>query len=214
MNARGCKIRGRLSGSPAKPIRMVMNEEMAEESKPLAFLGRVIFSVILTIWGFLFVFSPIDGDYTGRSFMHLINLPFHEAGHLIFSVLGDFLQVLGGTLGQLLIPLICMIAFIRKEDPYGAACALWWTGQSFIDIAPYINDARAGALMLLGGVTGQEAPDFHDWHNILGRLGLLSWDHSIAYAAKSAGTLLIIFSLGWSWWYLLRQYRSIRKHGD
>jgi hypothetical protein len=84
-------------------------------------------------------------------------------------------------------------------------------GQSFIDIAPYIYDARAGELMLLGGVTGQEAPDFHDWHNILGRLGLLSWDHPIAYAVRVTGVLVMVSSLGWAWSCLLRQYRDIRR---
>jgi hypothetical protein len=182
-----------------------------EESDSLSSSGRALLSVILTVWGFIFIFSPIEGDYVGRSFMHLINLPFHEAGHVIFSFLGDFLRVLGGTLTQVLIPLVCVIAFVRKGDVFGAACALWWVGQSFIDAAPYIYDTRAGELMLLGGVTGLEAPEFHDWHNILGRLGLLSWDHSIAYASKSFGTLVILCSFGWSWWYLLRHYGNLRK---
>jgi hypothetical protein len=81
-----------------------MNHGITQENNRVAFSGRVILSCVLTVWGFLFATSPMDGDYVGRSFMHLINLPFHEAGHLIFSVLGDFLRVLGGTLGQLLIP--------------------------------------------------------------------------------------------------------------
>jgi hypothetical protein len=182
-----------------------------EDGDPLAFVGRVVLSVVLAVWGFMFAFSPMNGDYLGRSFMHLINLPFHEAGHLFFSFLGDFLRVLGGTLTQVLIPLICVAAFIRRRDVFGAACALWWTGQSLIDAAPYIYDARAGELMLLGGVTGQEAPEFHDWHNILGRLGLLSWDHSIAYGVKAIGVFLILASCVWSGWYMLRNWRNLRK---
>jgi hypothetical protein len=188
-----------------------MDDKTVEEPNVLAFSGRIIMSIILAIWGFMFIFSPIDGDYASKSFMHLVNLPFHEAGHVIFSVLGDFVRVLGGTLSQILIPIVCVVAFVRKDDLFGAACALWWTGQSFIDCATYIYDARAGELMLLGGVTGQESPEFHDWHNILGRLGLLSWDHSFAYASKSVGTVLIIFSVGWFLRYLLYQYRNIRK---
>ncbi len=185
----------------------------ADDSPPSAFFGRLVLVVVLAIWGIMFVFAPISGDYVGRSFMHLVNLPFHEAGHLFFSFLGDFLRVLGGTLTQVLIPLVCVAAFIRRRDVFGAACALWWTGQSLIDAAPYIYDARAGQLMLLGGVTGQEAPEFHDWHNILGRLGLLSWDHSIAYATKGAGVILIFSALAWAWWYVLRSRRNRGRIG-
>ena len=138
---------------------------------------------------------PYQGDYVYRSFMHLVDLPFHEAGHLVFTFLGDFMHVLGGTLGQVIVPAVCAAAFLRQAEPFGASCCLWWTGQSFIDIAPYVYDARAGQLRLLGGVTGQDNPCFHDWHNILGRLGLLSYDHALAYAAKFTGVLLIVLSL-------------------
>ena len=176
---------------------------------PMVYYGKAAFTLFLVVWGLKFVFAPIEGDYTGRSFMHLINLPFHEAGHVIFSFLGDFIRVLGGTLCQVLVPLVCVAAFVRKGDAFAAACASWWVGQSLIDAAPYIYDARAGELVLLGGVTGQDEPEFHDWHNILSRLGLLSWDHSIAYTVKVAGAAVIVASFAWCGWYLLRHHRDM-----
>ncbi|MBA4418900.1 MAG: zinc ribbon domain-containing protein [Syntrophus sp. (in: bacteria)] len=181
-----------------------------EHVNTFSFWARVLFFLIILVWGIKFIVAPIQGDYIGRSFMHLINLPFHEAGHMIFSVLGDFMRVLGGTIMQILIPAICMIAFIKGGDPFGASFALWWAGQSFIDVAPYIYDARAGELMLLGGVTGQDAPDCHDWHNMLERLGLLSCDHVIAYLSKYTGALLILLALVLCSYTLLRQYRSLK----
>ena len=106
----------------------------------------------------------------------LINLPFHEAGHIFFSPFGRFLHVLGGSLLQVIIPAVCLVAFLIRREPFSASIGLWWVGQSFIDMAPYINDARAGQLMLIGGVTGQEAPDFHDWNVLLSMTGLLNYD--------------------------------------
>ena len=176
----------------------------------VSYWPRVVFFLVLAAWGSRFIFAPIQGDYVGRSFMHLINLPFHEAGHVFFSFLGDFLRVLGGTLAQLILPIVCLVAFLRQAEVFGASCCLWWTGQSFIDAAPYIYDARAGQLILLGGVTGQDNPDFHDWHNILGKLGLLTCDHAFAYGAKFVGASLIILSFCWGLWALLRQYESLR----
>jgi hypothetical protein len=177
----------------------------------LHFCGRALLFLSVVVWGGKFIFAPVQGDYIGSSFMHLVNLPFHEAGHLIFSVLGDFMGVLGGTLAQILIPFICAIAFLRRKDFFAASCALWWMGQSFVDAAPYIYDARAGELMLLGGVTGQDAPDFHDWHNILERLDLLPYDHVIAYLSKFTGVLLILLSLGWAGYTLALQYRILKR---
>ena len=42
---------------------------------------------------------------------------------------------------------------------FGGAVALWWLGQSCLDVAPYACDARKEELILLGGVTGKEADE-------------------------------------------------------
>ena len=88
--------------------------------------------------------------------MHLPDLIFHEAGHILFSPLGRFMTVLGGSLTQLLVPLVCAGAFLwQTRDAFGAAIAVWWAGQNLIDLAPYINDARDLQLVLLGGQDGR-----------------------------------------------------------
>jgi hypothetical protein len=178
---------------------------------PFVFGARAFFFLIILVWGATFIFAPVQGDSPGRSFMRLVNLPFHEAGHVIFSFLGDFVRVLGGTAMQILIPLVCMGALLKKGDPFGASFALWWAGQNFIDVSPYIYDARAGELTLLGGITGQEAPDFHDWRNMLGRSGLLPYDHVVAYLAKYTGVFLMLLSSIWGALTLLRQYRNLKR---
>ena len=93
------------------------------------------------------------------------------------KVFGQFIGSLGGTLGQLLVPVICGIALLRRHDTFGASVCLWWFGENFLDIAPYMADARAGELPLLGGNYGKSSPyGFHDWEFILGETGLLAWD--------------------------------------
>ncbi len=160
--------------------------------------GRLIVLVGLAIWGWTFMSASVASNAVGESFMHNINLPFHEAGHIIFSPLGRFMQVLGGTLGQLLIPCLCVGAFLLKNhDPFGASVGLWWVGQNFTDIAPYINDARALDLMLLGGVTGKDVDGYHDWQHILGTLGWLEYDHILAKLSHGLGTLLMLLALAW-----------------
>ena len=182
-----------------------------EKTNPLYFGGRVILFLGAFIWGWVFIFKPIASNYAGESFLHLINLPFHEAGHILFSSFGRFLHVLGGSLLQVIIPAVCLVAFLMRREPFSASIGLWWVGQSFIDMAPYINDARAGQLMLIGGVTGQEVPDFHDWNVLLSMTGLLNYDGVIAHLAKYFGVVLILLALLWGGYSLLAQYKNLRS---
>jgi hypothetical protein len=173
--------------------------------------GRAIVYLVLLVWGARLMASSIQSNYVGESFMHLINLPFHEAGHVIFSPFGRFMQVFGGTLGQWLVPIIVCGAFVIKHNPFGAVVGLWWTAESFMDIAPYMDDARAGQLMLLGGVTGSEAEDYHDWEILLSRLGWLQHDHLIARISFGIGMALMVLSLAWGGYILYRQIRFSQK---
>ena len=175
------------------------------------FYGRLLVWVGLVWWGVKFIVTPLETNYTGESFLHLINLPFHEAGHLLFSPFGRFLTILGGSLGQVLMPLVCLATFLVKtRDPFGASVALWWAAESLMDVAPYINDARALELILLGGVTGKET-DGHDWNNILSMLNLLEWDHRLAHLTYNVATLLMLASLAWGGRLLVRHYRRVER---
>jgi hypothetical protein len=166
----------------------------------LTFLGQVIIFVGLVIWSWALMSSSIASNAVGNSFLHLINLPFHEAGHIIFRPFGAFITSLGGTLGQLMMPSICMgVLLIKTRDPFGASVALWWVGENFLDIAPYINDARAGQLPLLGGNFGHSAPyGFHDWEYLLTEAGLLNYDHILAKTVFVSGVVIMVLSLLWS----------------
>ena len=177
----------------------------------LQLAGRLVIWGALLLWGGKFLFTPITGEDFSRSYMHLVNLPFHEAGHIIFAPFGRFIQVLGGTLGQWLIPAVVTASFLHRKDHFAATVGLWWLGQSFMDIAPYMDDARAGQLMLLGGVTGSEVEDYHDWEIILTRLGLLQYDHVIARISFFCGTLLMIGGLAWGAGILYRQIKCMRR---
>ena len=131
-------------------------------------IGRLALVAGLAIWTIQFARTPLSSDAMD-SFLHLPDLMFHEAGHVIFSLFGRFMTVLGGSLMQCLVPVIAAIAFVRQEEPFSAAICAWWGGQNLIDLAPYIADARALQLVLLGGHTGAEV-EGHDWEFILTRL--------------------------------------------
>ena len=185
------------------------------EVNPFVFGAKIFLLLILIVWGTKLFLSPITGNAAGKSFMHLINLPFHEAGHIIFRPFGRLIASVGGTLGQMLIPAVCLgVLLIKTRDAFGASVALWWFGENFIDIAPYIHDARSLPLPLLGGNTGDSSPyGFHDWEFILTELGLINFDRAIAVMAKGIGGLLMLAACAWGAVLLFRQYQYRRQSG-
>jgi hypothetical protein len=172
-----------------------------------AIAGRALLWLILAWLTFRFATHSIASNYAGHSFLHLVNLVFHEAGHVLFGVLPRFFMVLGGSALQVLVPLACLVAFWRHGDRFGAGVAVWWAGQNLVDLAPYINDARALQLVLLGGRTGAEV-EGHDWEYLLRVLRLMTWDHALARLAHAAGILIMTAALVWAARELRRQYRD------
>jgi hypothetical protein len=155
-------------------------------------VGRTALWAGLVIWTISLLRTPLPD--LAASFMHLVNLPFHEAGHIVFAPFGDFMMSLGGSLLQVLIPVMCAWVFLfRQEDPFAAAVCVWWTGESLLDLAPYIDDARSLQLMLLGGPASEV--EGHDWEAILAALGWLHLDHFFARLAWGLGAALMVASL-------------------
>jgi len=194
----------------AAPLAQLLLHE-TQQSTLAYFLGRSIIFIGLIIWSWRLIGPSIESNAAGNSFLHLINLPFHEAGHIIFRPFGAFITSLGGTLGQLLMPSICMgVLLIKTRDPFGTSVAFWWVGENFLDIAPYMNDARAGQLPLVGGNFGHSAPyGFHDWQYLLTESGLLQYDHVLARAIFIVGLAIMLLSLLWSGLLLVNQYKTL-----
>jgi hypothetical protein len=173
-------------------------------------IGRGVFLLLLSIWTVTLASRTVSVESTS-SLMHLPNLVFHEAGHVLFLPLGRFMTVLGGSLTQVLVPLTCAGALLwQTRDAFGAALAIWWAGQSLTDVAPYINDARALQLVLLGGRTGAEV-EGHDWEYLLNVMGASRHDHAIALAVQTIGTVTMILALVWAGIVVLNQLTVLRR---
>lgn len=149
-------------------------------------LGLIVLSVLT--WKVLAQGLSYQGGGV-LGFMHGIDLVFHEAGHVIFGFFGEFLAVLGGSLTQVLIPVIATVAFVRTGQWASAAVTLFWTGQSLTDVAIYAADGRAKALPLLADGL------IHDWNYLLGRLGLLQSAETVGRLIFALGSLTMLAAL-------------------
>lgn len=180
-------------------------------SKPVI-VGHFLLLMFLMQYTIPFFTVPLIDLGFQNYFIHYINLIFHEAGHMIFGLPGKrLLTVFGGSLMQVLVPAVLARAFyLKNKNPFAAGLGLWWTGQSLVDCAPYINDARMLQLPLLGGGTGREV-EGHDWEYILTELNLLESDIYIARTVLIIGRLIMLAGLLWSTTSLLYEMQQLRK---
>jgi hypothetical protein len=139
---------------------------------------------------------------TGASswcFLDFVNLAFHEAGHLFLSFAGTTVHYLGGTIGQLLVPAALAVYFlIKEEQPFAAAVCCWWLGESSVNVAIYMADARSLALPLVGGGD-------HDWNELFYRFGMLSESsvHAAARTTHLLGVWVMLLGLAWGLLFVL-----------
>jgi len=188
--------------APSVPVAAAAVRDPVER---LNHIGRVIALIALILWTWRFVSAPM-GVSAAASILHLPNLVFHEAGHVLFTPFGQFMRVLGGSLFQFVLPLGLALAFLKQQNPFGAVVCTWWAGENLIDVAPYIADARALQLVLLGGKTGAEVQG-HDWEYILATLGWMRFDRTLGLWAHRTGLLMMMGSLIWGGLYLARNRR-------
>lgn len=146
----------------------------------------------------------IDNDFSIQRTanpLSLFDFGIHELGHALFSFLGDFIHILGGSLFQLLFPLIVIAAFLQQKWYYAAALCWCWLGISLFDVATYVADARARLLPLAVGPAifsvDMSNPDAaydrgHDWYQLLSRTGLLDFDLSIAFGIRVAAVIAFV----------------------
>lgn len=156
-----------------------------------AVLARGVGLGVLLVLGLMIVargLTPSDGG--ALAFVHLIDLVFHEAGHVIFAFFGRFLGVLGGSLNQVLIPAVCTGYFLWHRQTAAAAVTLFWTGESITDVAIYVADGRDMALPLLAeGLV-------HDWNWILSELSLRNQAAPLGRAVFVLGVAVLVAALG------------------
>ena len=125
-------------------------------------------------WGLFYALFLLyaAANTSGFLFIDHANLLFHELGHALFGWAGYYTQILGGTLGQLLVPLACTAAFVHPRQTTGVAFCAFWTFQNLLYVATYMADARASALPLVGS-------DESDWTILFSHWGVLQQDRDI-----------------------------------
>ncbi|MCK9603901.1 MAG: hypothetical protein M0R66_06065 [Candidatus Omnitrophica bacterium] len=160
--------------------------------------------LLILAW-FAYVLFRHLNDPMYNSILGALNLGIHELGHFVFGFFGNFLGVLGGTLLQCFVPVLSVANFYRQRDFFAIALSFGWLSTNFFDVARYIADARAMELPLVSpfgmGV-------IHDWNHLLGRMGLLEYDHMFSFSIKVLAVISMLACLvagGWLIWQMKLQ---------
>jgi hypothetical protein len=141
---------------------------------------QIGFGIVLLLLTLPYLFSAFPWTFIDGA-----NLMFHEAGHFLLAGFGYQMTILGGTLLQLLIPLICTLYFLKSKQFLGFIFGLWWLGVNLVNVGIYMADANTLALPLIGDGT-------HDWQMLFSIWRLSSMAEIIGNLVRGLGTVMMI----------------------
>jgi hypothetical protein len=97
---------------------------------------------------------------------HLFILYIHEAGHFFFRIFGETLYIMGGSLFQVIVPIVWFVV-AKREGSSLSNVALFFIGISAMDVSIYMKDAEQRLLPLISGLSKTH----HDWWRLF-----VNWD--------------------------------------
>lgn len=140
-----------------------------------------------------------------------LTIAIHETGHFVTMWWApEALSVAAGTLFQWGAPLACGWLLWRQGEPFPWPGALAWLGMSLNLSVPYIADASTQALPLLR--VGAYQPTIHDWHYLLGSVGLLGAEGAIAALCRGVAIVVLLVGLALGAW-IVRRMQALARGG-
>jgi hypothetical protein len=178
---------------------MALIEEKLGDWKPVS---RITGIAWLCFYALFLLYALTNRS--GFLILDYANLIIHEGGHFFFGWFGDTIRILGGTLGELLVPLLCAAYFFFQREATGFAFSMFWFFENFPYIGTYMSDARTSALSLVGS-------DESDWTILFTQWDLLAYDQKIGATVRILGDLGM-FAIGL--WLAHRLRQDSAQHSD
>ncbi len=121
----------------------------------------------------------------------LVDLGFHELGHLLTYWLPDLVTASMGSITQVAVPAGLAVYFAKwREEVPSATLMVAWAGSSARNVAVYIGDAPTERLQLIGGD--------HDWAFIFHRLDAMTMAPRVADLVGFLGSMTIAVAFLWA----------------
>ena len=91
---------------------------------------------------------------------------------------------------QIFIACLFIFYFYSNKKKFGTQLSLIFLAENLFNISKYTADAQARKLPLLGG-----NKVYHDWHFLLGRMGILEYDYLVGYFFVALAIISIILAM-------------------
>lgn len=163
-----------------------IEKSIAEINRIIAFaLSLFLFQIALERYQHNFFKLPYISNFAHIFIGRVCAFVLHEAGHIYWSIFGDLFHSLGGTLNEILLPLILSLYCFAKLYLHLSGLSLYFVGYNLHHVAWYITDSinRKTADMSLHGI--------HDWKYLLGYFGAESHALELANIANTLGMVFI-----------------------
>jgi len=164
---------------------------------------RLLLLIYLAYVGIHHLGNPIYSSWFGG-----LNLGIHELGHIVFTFCGRFIMMAGGSILQCLVPIISIFMFYRQRDFFAITISFGWLSTNLFYVATYIADSRSMSLPLVSPFGSEPV---HDWNYLLGKMGMLNYDATIASLVRFAAVISMLICLiygGWLVWCMLKSFKS------
>jgi len=173
-------------------------------------LGALVRLPIVLFFAYLLV--RYIGDSSYRSIFDGVNYAVHEFGHVLFSFFGQTMHIAGGSIFEIIAPVIVMIGFLRQRDYFAVSFAFGWLATAFYNVAIYAADARAMELELIAPWAFGADDVIHDWNYLLSYFNMLQYDSAVAFALRCMGLLSMVVCIVAGFWVICLMIR--RKDED
>jgi hypothetical protein len=125
--------------------------------------------------------------------LSLVDLGFHELGHLVTMWLPELVMMMAGSIVQVAVPLGLAVYFVvGHPDRHGTALCAGWAATAAADGARYVADAPYERLPLIGGD--------HDWAFVLHHFDLLGRAELFANLVRVFAWGLLAAAVAWLCW--------------
>lgn len=161
--------------------------------------GQIIVIIFMIIFAIPYYTKQIH-----FGLLDYVNLPFHEAGHFVFGWFGEFIGILGGTMGQFFVPGAFLVYFLFFKKDYTASLfSLFWFFENFVNMSIYMADAQMQALPYIGG-------EVHDWAYLFAEFKCITKSFKIAGFFRTVGLLGMFCSIFTLFFFIIFNNFSIK----
>jgi len=200
---------------PPKPYAYVKARDDSPKIIRFARIGLSLMLIPLSM-------SVFKDEYGRVPLLGDIDLAIHEFGHNLFHpfgipFLGDTMVIAGGSLTQIAFPALFVGYFLfnkKHRDLHAAFMSLWWVAINILDVSIYAGDARAGKLILINGLTGQDEDSGHDFQYLFGHWGVMNKDTLYAGRMRTLAGMLVFISIVGSLWAAWKQKPKANQSFD